>query len=74
MRVIALGTGQPSVNRAQANIGWLVELGNGDKFMFDFDYCSQANFSTLATAYTDIRAYFPPTCTRITLEILASYG
>ncbi len=49
MRVIALGTGQPSVNRAQANIGWLVELGNGDKFMFDFGYCSQANFSALAT-------------------------
>ena len=58
MRVIALGTGQPSVNRAQANIGWLVELGNGDKFMFDFGYCSQANFSALATPYTDIRAYF----------------
>ena len=49
MRVVALGTGQPSVNRAQANIGWLVELGNGDKFMFDFSYCSQANFSAIAT-------------------------
>lgn len=58
MRVIALGTGQPAVNRAQANIGWLIELGNGDKFMFDFGYCSQANFSALATPYTDINAYF----------------
>lgn len=58
MRVVALGTGQPAVNRAQANIGWLVELGNGDKFMFDFGYCSQANFSGLATSYTDINAYF----------------
>ncbi len=32
MRVVALGTGQPSPRPKQAAACWLVELGNGDKF------------------------------------------
>lgn len=35
MRVTALGTGQPSVRPKQAAACFLVELGNGDKFLFD---------------------------------------
>lgn len=35
MRVVALGTGQPSPRPKQAASCWLVELGNGDKFLFD---------------------------------------
>ena len=35
MRVVALGTGMPSVRPKQAAAWWLVELGNGDKFLFD---------------------------------------
>jgi hypothetical protein len=35
MRVVALGAGMPSVRRKQAAACWLVELGNGDKFLFD---------------------------------------
>ena len=35
MRVVALGTGQPSPRPKQAAACWLVELGNGDKFLFD---------------------------------------
>ncbi len=35
MRVVALGTGQPSSRPKQASACWLVELGNGDKFLFD---------------------------------------
>jgi ribonuclease Z len=35
MRVVALGTGQPSARPKQASACWLVELGNGDKFLFD---------------------------------------
>jgi ribonuclease Z len=35
MRVVALGTGMPSVRPKQAAACWLVELGNGDKFLFD---------------------------------------
>jgi len=35
MRVVACGTGQPSVRPKQAASCWLLELGNGDKFLFD---------------------------------------
>ena len=35
MRIISLGTGMPYGRRAQAATSWLVELGNGDKFLFD---------------------------------------
>jgi ribonuclease Z len=35
MRVVALGTGMPSSRPKQAAACWLVELGNGDKFLFD---------------------------------------
>ena len=35
MRVIALGTGTPNFRRSQASASWLVELGNGEKFIFD---------------------------------------
>ena len=33
MRVVALRTGRPFLRRSQANASWLVELGNGDKFV-----------------------------------------
>lgn len=58
MRVIALGTGRPFLRPAQANAGWLVELGNGDKFMFDFGFGTQMNFSALEIPYQEITAYF----------------
>ena len=35
MRVIACGTGMPTTRAAQAAACFLVELGNGDKFIFD---------------------------------------
>ena len=34
-RVIALGTGQPLVQRGQASACWLFQLGNGENFLFD---------------------------------------
>ena len=34
MRVTALGTGTPNFRRSQASASWLVELGNGEKFIF----------------------------------------
>ena len=58
MRVIALGTGRPFMRRAQANCSWLIELGNGEKFVFDFGSGSQANFTALEIPYQDITAYF----------------
>jgi len=35
MRITAVGSGKPPVRRGQAATSWLVELGNGDKFIFD---------------------------------------
>ena len=35
MRVVALGTGMPNARPKQVAACWLVELGNGDKFLFD---------------------------------------
>ena len=35
MRITCTGSGNPPVRRAQAATGWLVELGNGDKLIFD---------------------------------------
>lgn len=58
MRVIALGTGRPFVRRAQANCSWLIELGNGDKFVFDFGCGSQTNFTALEIPHQNITAYF----------------
>ena len=58
MRVTALGTGRPFLRPAQANASWLIELGNGDKFMFDFGFGSQMNFSGLEIPYADMTAYF----------------
>ena len=58
MRITALGTGRPFLRPAQANAGWLIELGNGDKFQFDFGYGTQTNFSALEIPYQKITAYF----------------
>jgi ribonuclease Z len=40
MRVVALGTGMPTIRPKQAAAAFLVELGNGDKFLFDIGYGS----------------------------------
>ena len=47
MRVVALGTGQPTVRPKQAAASFLVELGNGDKFLFDVGYGSMQRLSAM---------------------------
>lgn len=47
MRITALGTGMPNVTRNQASISYLVELGNGDKFLFDLGGGSFTNLMAL---------------------------
>ena len=51
MRITALGTGRPFLRRSQANASWLIELGNGDKFVFDFGFGSQMNFTALGIPF-----------------------
>ena len=52
MRVIALGTGTPNFRHSQASASWLVELGNGDKFLFDIGTGSLANLAALEIPYS----------------------
>ncbi len=47
MRVAALGTGMPSIRPKQAAACFLVELGNGDKFLFDIGYGSVERLSAM---------------------------
>ena len=51
MRIIACGTGMPAQRRSQAATCWLVELGNGDKFIFDIGTGSTANLGSLNIPY-----------------------
>ncbi len=46
-RVVACGTGQPSVRPKQAAACWLVELGNGDKFLFDIGAQSMSRIAAM---------------------------
>jgi ribonuclease Z len=47
MRVVACGTGMPAARHRQAATCFLVELGNGDKFLFDLGTHSMGNVSSL---------------------------
>jgi ribonuclease Z len=58
MRVIALGTGTPNFRRSQASASWLVELGNGDKFIFDIGTGSLGNLGALEIPYTYLDKIF----------------
>jgi ribonuclease Z len=51
MRVIACGTGMPNARPKQAAACWLVELGNGDKFLFDIGSGSSERLSALKIPY-----------------------
>jgi ribonuclease Z len=51
IRLFACGTGMPSSRRDQAATCWLVEVGNGDKFMFDVGTGSQVNVAALMIPY-----------------------
>ena len=51
MRVIACGTGMPNARPKQAAACWLVELGNGDKFLFDIGLGSAERISAMKIPY-----------------------
>ncbi len=51
MRVVACGTGMPSARHGQAATCFLVELGNGDKFLFDIGAHSMGNVASLMIPY-----------------------
>lgn len=51
IRLFACGTGLPAARRGQAATCWLVELGNGDKFLFDVGTGSMVNVAALMIPY-----------------------
>ena len=48
----------PASRRGQAATCWLVELGNGDKFLFDIGTGSAANIGSLNIPYDDLDKVF----------------
>ncbi len=58
MRVIACGTGMPTTRAAQAAACFLVELGNGDKFIFDIVPGSDERIPSLLIPYDDLDTSF----------------
>ena len=51
IRVFAAGTGLPAARRGQAATCFLIECGNGDKFIFDIGTGSMANIAALMIPY-----------------------
>ena len=58
IRITALGTGMPNQTRKAVSIAYLVELGNGDKFLFDMGMGSMANLFSLRPNFSRLDKVF----------------
>ncbi len=58
LRITALGTGMPNQTRAAVSISYLVELGNGDKFLFDTGSGMLANLFSLRPDFEKLDKVF----------------
>ena len=58
MRITALGTGMPTQSPSDAAAAFLVELGNGDSFLFDLGTGSTDRLSGLETDYSKLDKVF----------------
>jgi ribonuclease Z len=58
IRLFACGTGLPAARRDQAATCWLVEIGNGDKFLFDIGTGSMVNVAALMIPYDFLNKIF----------------
>jgi len=58
MRLIACGTGMPTARPKQAASCWLLELGNGDKFIFDIGTGSAERVAALQIPYNYLDKVF----------------
>ena len=57
MRITALGTGYPS-RRGQGAAGFMVELGNGEVFIFDAGAGTNMSFNHMAVPYNKANKFF----------------
>jgi ribonuclease Z len=58
MRLISCGTGMPTARESQAATCWLLELGNGDKFLFDVGTGSGARVASMRIPYEFLNKIF----------------
>ncbi len=59
MRIIALGTGMPQVIQKKTKAsGWYVELGNGERFLFDLGTGSMENLAALQPDWHKVNKVF----------------
>lgn len=58
MRITALGTGMPNQTKAAVSISYLVELGNGDKFIFDIGSGALGNLFSLRPDFSKLDKVF----------------
>ena len=58
MRIIALGTGMPNQTKRAVSISYLVELGNGDKFIFDAGLGMMGNLFSLRPDFSKLDKVF----------------
>jgi len=58
MRIIACGTGMPTARPSQAASCWLVELGNGEKFLFDLGTGSAERIAAMQIPYNYLDKVF----------------
>ena len=58
MRIICIGSGNPPLRRGQAATGWAVELGNGDKFVFDVGGGTVGNLWSLGVSPAEFDKLF----------------
>lgn len=58
IRLFACGTGMPAARRDQAATCWLMELGNGDKFLFDIGTGAMVNVAALMIPYDMLNKVF----------------
>lgn len=54
LRITTLGSGTPDVRKDQVSSGFLIELGNGDKFIWDLGTGSYQNLLATATPASEI--------------------
>ncbi len=58
MRITALGTGMPNQTKRAVSISYYVELGNGDKFLFDVGSGALGNLFSLRPDFSKIDKVF----------------
>jgi ribonuclease Z len=58
MRITALGTGMPNQTKAAVSISYLVELGNGEKFIFDIGSGALGNLFSLRPDFSKLDKVF----------------